>query len=288
MASVIGREAAQALTRGSTQAATKQAAQAVAKQAAKQSLKTALKESIQMAINHSKIFAKNAKLLGSKVAKTEPFQLASKAADASAEFVKKYPKLVVGGLAVGAVAALVLDNFMKKNDKVYKIIKILNENAGGVFGIGSKKYLKVYYSGDDELLVNDPVVLDNTNSITTSDGTYTIYKSGIDNGVRFVLLETDDEVPNITTEGSSGDLIYKTSFESQLKATLEDLGGETAGFLDKVLPDIPDEYKTYIYLFIALVVVVLFYNYVFIPLSYVFKLFTPSTTTPSTTTPSTT
>jgi signal peptidase I len=278
-ATQAGRAAAEAAATQAGRAAATQAAKAAAEaagraaatQAAKSAARSAIKESAQLVASKAKSFITNTKTFSSKIARTKPFQLASQAADASVAFIKKNPKLIIGGLVVGAIAGVALDKFMKKNDKVYKIIKIKNEEVGGVFGIGGKKYLKVYYNSSDTLQENDIVVLDNTNSNSNSNGTYYIYKSGKENGASFVLLQTDGNVQNITVEGTAGDLVYKTTFESQLKDTFTDLGGDATGIFDSIVPDIPSEYWIYIYIFIALVVFVILYNYVGVPLYYLYK-----------------
>lgn len=256
-----------------TKTAARRAAIASYKAAAKNVAKQISKNVAKRSSNFIKSGGKNAKVLLKKATQT-----ASAARKSLTNFIAKNPKLVIGGVAAAAVGGFALDKFLKLNDKTYKIISINPHTVGGVLGFGSKMAIKIeYHSQGDKLRVNDTIVITDSNSSAIADGGYII--QGVNNTANPPFLianygsDDPEKMPVITKPATDGNMMYKTTFESQLVGVVSETAesiGKTAGgvisdiggnVIDSVFPGI-SEYTTPILIFIFLVILIILLSYV--------------------------
>jgi hypothetical protein len=253
----------------------KNAAEAAAKNAAKASAKNAAKNATEAAAKNSSNFIKgsqkNAKSLLKRVT-----QSVDNAKSALTSFVKKNPGLVIGGLAVTAAAAYALDKFMSLNDKTYTIISINAHKMGGIAGFGGTPSIKIeYQSQGDKLRTSDTIVVTNSNSVEIADGGYIIQE--VNNTAKPAYLIANygsgdsTKMPNVTKPATSGNMMYKTTFESQIGGLLGDaaevvgkgagdvIAGASSGLLGDAFKGL-EGYKTPIFIFLVFIVIIILFS----------------------------
>lgn len=231
--------------------------------------KTSGKEVIEQSTKQSDNFLKTAGSKIDDVAK-KPLQTADNAIKSQQNFIMRNKGLIAGGIAVGTIAGVALDKFIKMNDKKLTIILISPQTVGGVLGIGGTDAIYVEFAGnkDDSYVIGDVVVITQTNSEAVADGTYIIKKKGtVGNNFYFIVDKGSDsaQLPIITKNGTSGIITYKTTFESQAGQTISDAVGGVAdttgdiiGNTGKMLGVDLSEYKTEIYIFLGFLALILF------------------------------
>jgi hypothetical protein len=147
----------------------------------------------------------------------------------SKNFITKNATKIIAGGAASAVALQALNEYNDKNDKKYNVISITINSS--LFSNVSTISIQ-YTSNGDKLTNGDVFTLSDTNSIPSTDGTYTITSSSTAGNVGTLVAESI--VPNLTANGSAGTLTYHTSFSSQLGTVAE----HDANFLTKGLTTI--------------------------------------------------
>ena len=269
---------AKAAAKNAAEAAAKVAAKNVAEAAAKKALKNTAEEAGQAAAKNSADFIKggekNARGLLKRVT-----QSVDNAKSAMTRFVTKNPKLVIGVLVGAAAGGYILNKFMTLNDKTYNIVSIKAHTIGGVLGVGGTAAIKIeYQSQGDKLRVKDTIVVTDSNSTEIADGGYIIQEVNNTANPAYLIANygpgNSTKMPNITKPANTGNMMYKTTFESQLAGAVTDAGGAVGnivgdvvgdvggGVLDGIFPGI-SEYKTPILIFIFLVIFIVLLSYVY-------------------------
>jgi hypothetical protein len=119
--------------------------------------------------------------------------------DSAKKFAKDNKFLLVGGVAVGVIAAIALAKFEELDNKPFNITKISTDKDSG--------YIKLEYSPQQTLHEDDTIEITESNSTPQLLGTHNIYDL-IDDSSLFI--ETTDITLEI--EGTNGLFIYKTTY----------------------------------------------------------------------------
>jgi hypothetical protein len=270
VAEAVAKAAAKNVAEAAAKAAAKNAAEAAAKKALKNTAKEAGESAAKNSSNFIKGGEKNARGLLKRVT-----QSVDNARSAMTKFITKNPKLVIGVLVGAAAGGYVLNKFMTLNDKTYKVVSIKAHTIGGILGVGGPAAIKIeYQSGGDKLRVKDTIVVTDSNSAEIADGGYIIQEVNNTANPAYLIANygpgNSTKMPNITKPANTGNMMYKTTFESQLAGAVIDAGGAIGGIagdigggvLDSVFPGI-SEYKTPILMFIFLVIFIVLLSYVY-------------------------
>ena len=196
------KEAAQQAAKEAAQQAAKEAAQQGAKEAAQQAAKEAAQQAAKEA---AEVAARDA----AKAAGTETAQTASQKA---ARWASEHPGLVVGGLAATGITAYTVSNFAKRNNKQFRITSITSAGNDAVL-------IKV--DPADKITPNDRVTLTDTNCIPSLDGGYDVASRESSNTF---IIKTGTR---LAKDGTQGNLVLHTTFESQLASTMSDAAETT-------------------------------------------------------------
>lgn len=213
-AQAAAKEAIEAAAREAAQAATKEAAEAAAKKAGS----TAAKEAAQAAAKDAGEMA--AKESAGDVAKMGAKEAAQSAGEKSLAWVRRNPKLILGGVAAATLAGLALDRFLKTNDQKRTITSITHSSKG----------LSVKYTPPLDISSGDSLTLSETNSVPAVDGRYDVIAVTSDSEV------TVNNVVTLSVDGTSGTFTVHTTFGTQLLKTLGD-AAEAVGDVGKTTVD---------------------------------------------------
>ena len=135
-----------------------------------------------------------------------------------------YVKVGVALVAIGTLVGLALKRYLNNNNKTGNIKKIYNKDDSIV----------VEYDTPIKFCKNDRVVINGTNSVPLIDGDYTEFKVA-DNGMAIFLKG------KVSTDGYSGTITCKTSFESSMACVLVDVSRTAAGLAGDVSKNVFDE-----------------------------------------------
>jgi ElaB/YqjD/DUF883 family membrane-anchored ribosome-binding protein len=153
--------------------------------------------------------------LAQNAVKSTGRETAQSASKKALDFVKKNPKMVVGGAAAGVVTGYALKDFLDKNGKKLGITK-MEAYGGGLFSAATQ--CKITYTPKLKFCPSDKVDIKGTNCEPALIGTYPIAK---------ILSETEIVIDKLISKpGTTGTLTVQTSFEAQMGQQIgEAIGG---------------------------------------------------------------
>jgi hypothetical protein len=140
--------------------------------------------------------------------------------DSAKKFAKDNKFLLIGGVAIGIIAAITLAKFEEVNNKPFNITKISTDKDSG--------YIKIQYSPSQTLHEDDTIEITESNSTPKLLGTHSIYDL-IDDSSLFI--DTTDIT--LETEGTQGVFIYKTTFGNMFQTVIRDTVGNAADIASK-------------------------------------------------------